>query len=149
MRTLYTIGYEGADISAFLSTLAEAGVGTVADIRDVPVSRKKGFSKNKLAEALGEVGISYVHLKQLGDPKEGREAMRRGDVATFRSVFNEHMSREEAQNALNELAEQAANSDTVLLCYERDPKHCHRNIVASVLRDRGHVGGVTHLGVRK
>lgn len=149
MKTLYTIGYEGADIAAFISTLAEAGVRTVADIRDVPVSRKKGFSKNKLAEALDEAGISYVHLKQLGDPKEGRDAMKRGDRKRFLTVFHEHIGRKEAQLALGELAERVATSETVLLCYERDPRHCHRTIVASMLQDRGQVEDVTHLGVRK
>ncbi|WP_379551726.1 DUF488 family protein [Qipengyuania sp. DGS5-3] len=149
MKTLYTIGYEGADISAFLTTLGEVGVKRVADIRDVPISRKKGFSKNKLAEALSEVGISYAHFKPLGDPKEGREAMRSGDRAKFLSVFNEHVGREDAQDAMVELAEQAANSETVLLCYERDPKDCHRTIVASMMKERGLIEQFTHLGVKK
>lgn len=149
MTTLYTIGYEGADLSAFLATLGEVGVKQVADIRDVPVSRKKGFSKNKLAEALCEVGISYAHYKPLGDPKEGREAMRLGDRAKFLSVFNEHVGQEDAQEALIKIASQAAKADTVLLCYERDPKDCHRTIVASMMKDRGLIGQFRHLGVKK
>lgn len=149
MTTLFTIGYEGADLPAFLSTLEEAGVRNVADIRDVPVSRKKGFSKNKLAAALDEIGISYLHLKQLGDPKEGREAMRRGDREAFLAVFHEHIDCDGARLALSQLAEEVAKSETVLLCYERDPKHCHRTIVAAMLHDKGQVGKITHLGVRK
>jgi hypothetical protein len=47
-KTLYTIGYEGADVDRFLATLADAGVATVADVRAVALSRKKGFSKNQL-----------------------------------------------------------------------------------------------------
>lgn len=148
MTRVSTIGYEGADISAFLSTLSEAGVRTVADIRDVPVSRKKGFSKNKLAAALEEVGIGYVHLKQLGDPKEGREAMRRGDREHFLRVFHAHIDRSEAQDALDQLAFEVSSSETVLLCYERDPKDCHRTIVASMLKERGEIVEVRHLGVR-
>jgi uncharacterized protein (DUF488 family) len=37
----------------------------VIDVRDVPLSRKKGFSKNQLSENLRTHGIQYVHLKGL------------------------------------------------------------------------------------
>ena len=149
MTVLYTIGYEGADISAFLSTLQEVGVRHVADIRDVPLSRKMGFSKNKLAEALLESGITYSHFKALGDPKEGREAMRKGDKNRFREVFNAHIEKPESLSALSQLADQAAESETVLLCYERDPHDCHRTIVATILQEEGKIDRITHLGVRK
>ncbi len=149
MTTLYTIGYEGADLHSFLATLEEVGVKHVADIRDVPVSRRKGFSKNKLAEALKEIGITYQHFKPLGDPKEGREAMRRGDRAKFLAVFNEHVSKECAEEALMNLAGSAADVETVLLCYERDPKDCHRTIVATMLQERGLIRQYRHLGVKK
>lgn len=149
MRTLYTIGYEGADLQSFLATLEDVGVKHVADIRDVPVSRRKGFSKNKLAEALKAVGISYQHFKSLGDPKEGRDAMRRGDRARFLTVFKEHVSKPSAEEALVQLADNAADADTVLLCYERDPKDCHRTIVATMLQERGLIRQYRHLGVKK
>lgn len=149
MTVLFTIGYEGAEISAFLSTLVEAGVRHVADIRDVPVSRKKGFSKNKLAEALSGRGITYSHFKALGDPKEGRDAMRSGDKTRFLAVFNAHIEKPESVRALAELADEATESETVLLCYERDPRDCHRTIVASILQQEGRIEKITHLGVRK
>lgn len=149
MTTLYTIGYEGAELSDFLATLEEVGVKHVADIRDVPVSRKKGFSKTKLAEALSEAGISYAHFKPLGDPKEGREAMRIGDRNRFLSIFNSHIENEDAKSAMEQIAELAADVDTVLLCYERDPKDCHRTIVASMLLREGLIAQFKHLGVRK
>lgn len=149
MTILYTIGYEGADLPSFLATLEQVGVKHVADIRDVPVSRRKGFSKNKLAEALKEVGITYRHFKSLGDPKEGREAMRRGDRARFLAVFNEHVRKDCAEEALIHLAGNAAEVDTVLLCYERDPKDCHRTIVATMLQERGLIMQYRHLGVKK
>jgi hypothetical protein len=44
------------------------------DVRDVPLSRKPGFSKSALQANLEAHGIAYVHLKGLGDPKPGREA---------------------------------------------------------------------------
>ncbi|WP_336987204.1 DUF488 domain-containing protein [Altererythrobacter aquiaggeris] len=57
MTTIFTIGYEGADIDAFLATLGEAGIDHVVDVRDFPGSRKKGFSKKSLCESLNGVGV--------------------------------------------------------------------------------------------
>src|SRR3546814_2896152 len=73
---LYTIGYEGSDIAHFLLTLQQCGIKRVIDVREVPLSRKRGFSKTALAAKLVESGIDYSHFKALGDPKPGRDAMR-------------------------------------------------------------------------
>lgn len=54
MRQLFTIGYEGAEIASFLATLARYGVAQVIDVRDVPISRKRGFSKNSLSKVLND-----------------------------------------------------------------------------------------------
>lgn len=145
-RTVFTIGYEGADLDTFLGTLALAGVEHLVDVRDVPISRKRGFSKTKLAEALAVAGIDYTHLKPLGDPKAGREAMKRGDYAAFLTIYNCHVSSGEAQRALDTAAEIARNAATVLLCYERNPKQCHRTIVAEQLLGRD-TFELRHLGV--
>ena len=80
----YTIGYEGADLFDFLATLKHAEVSLLVDIRELPASRRKGFSKNALQENLESVGIQYIHLRDLGDPKEGRLAARTGNFKDFR-----------------------------------------------------------------
>ncbi|MBL0923641.1 MAG: DUF488 domain-containing protein [Sphingomonadaceae bacterium] len=125
-----TIGYEGSDIDHFLATLEVAGIDHLIDVRAVPVSRKKGFSKNRLAEALREVGIQYTHLQALGDPKEGREAMKRGDYSSFLEIFTRHLQRAEVIDAIEKAIELALQDNVALMCYERDPKECHRTIVA-------------------
>jgi uncharacterized protein (DUF488 family) len=125
-----TIGYEGADIDHFLATLEVAGIDHLIDVRAVPVSRKKGFSKNRLSEALRDVGIRYTHLQALGDPKEGRDAMKRGDYSGFLEIFTRHLQRSEAIIAIEQAAQLALQDNVALMCYERDPKECHRTIVA-------------------
>src|SRR5690606_1162660 len=97
---LTTIGYEKADLSDFIATLRAANVDILIDIRDRAQSRRPGFSKSALAEALDEVDIDYVHFRQLGDPKEGREAARRGDLARFRQVYEEVLRSPAAQDAM-------------------------------------------------
>lgn len=144
---LFTIGYEGAALADFLHTLRHAGVSQVIDIRELPQSRRAGFSKNVLAAHLHEAGIEYLHVKQLGDPKNGRDAAKAGRMDEFRLIFAAHMEKPESQAAVQKVASLAQDKASVLLCYERDPKFCHRSIVAN------HViavadGKVRHLGVQ-
>lgn len=84
---IFTIGYEGASVPAFIAALRDAGVALVLDIRAAPVSRKKGFSKTPLAQHLSEAGIGYRHMRGLGTPKQGREAARSGDHDSFERLF--------------------------------------------------------------
>jgi uncharacterized protein (DUF488 family) len=71
--TVFTIGYEGLDIASFLSLLAQHGIGTVVDIRQLPLSRKRGFSKKALAGRLNGAGFEYIHMASLGCPKPVRD----------------------------------------------------------------------------
>jgi uncharacterized protein (DUF488 family) len=144
-NTIFTIGYEGADLDDFLATLRTLEIKHVVDIREIAASRRFGFSKNLLRCRLEDCGIAYSHLKALGDPKEGRDAMRRGDRLTFERVFTDRMNTIEAKVALDQLRVLVASEVIVLLCYERDPKGCHRSIVAAAIRnDDQHV---RHVGV--
>lgn len=148
MAKLTTIGYEGANPEDFLATLLAAGVETVLDIRDVPISRRKGFSKGVLSQSLQTVGIKYVHLKGLGDPKEGREAARQGNYVEFVRIFEAHMKTATARSDLERAAAIASSSPVCLLCYERDPIQCHRKLVATELSAIVGVD-ILHIGVRK
>lgn len=142
-----TIGYERADLDDFVATLQLSGIETLVDIRDRAQSRRRGFSKTALSEALGDVGIAYLHLRELGDPKEGREAARRGDYREFRNVFSQVMASDEAKCAMQKLEEMCQNTSICLMCYERDEKTCHRKIVSDKLEKQ--VGQKTkHLGVK-
>lgn len=147
MKTLATIGYEGATVGDFIHTLKLTGITQVIDIRELPQSRRPGFSKNLLANALLEANIQYTHFKALGDPKHGREAARAGRIEEFRQIFSAHMDRPDALLALNVVADLARNSSSVLLCYERDPRNCHRSMVADRL-DVLYTFQISHLGVK-
>lgn len=130
MHPLYTIGYEGASIETFVLTLLNAGVDTLVDVRDLPVSRKKGFSKGILRETLEVNGIGYVHLRGLGDPKPGREAARAGKMRLFKSIFGRHMQSTAARLDLVIANALAREKVVCLMCFERAHCDCHRAIVA-------------------
>ncbi len=137
MTTLYTIGYEGTGIDRFVARLHEAGVKVLADVRALPLSRKKGFSKNVLRSRLEKEGIAYLHFKALGTPKPGREAARAGRYEEFSDLYHSHLKSVEAQVELESLGLRASEAPTCLLCFERDPALCHRSIIAARLRRRG------------
>ena len=145
---LSTIGYERAELDDFVATLDAAQVDVLVDIRDRAQSRRPGFSKSALADALNSAGIEYIHLRELGDPKEGREAARRGDFPAFRRIFSKVMATSEAQEALETIEQLAGEKSVCLMCFERDQKTCHRKIVADHLENI--LGCKTlHMGVQK
>lgn len=145
--TLSTIGYEGATIDDFIATLLAADISRLVDVRELPISRRKGFAKTALSTALNAAGIEYVHLKGLGDPKPGREAARRKDYTAFHRIFSTHMRTQPAKDDLKIVAEIVEGGGVCLMCFERDPHTCHRTLVATALCDNVQVA-VRHLGVR-
>jgi len=131
--TIYTIGYEATTMADFLAALTRAGVRRIIDVRALPLSRRPGFSKSSLAASLNEAGIDYVHLKALGTPKRGRDAAKKGDVATLTAVYDEQLELPEAQAAAARMLELASEMPSALLCYERDPCHCHRTLLLAAV----------------
>ena len=134
MRSVATIGYEGATVTSFLDALRAARVELLVDVRAVASSRRPGFAKTKLAANVGEVGIDYLHLRALGTPADGRAAARAGRHEEMRAIFREHLATEGAQAELAVLADIVRSGRRVcLLCFEADPAHCHRSLVAAAL----------------
>ncbi len=133
---LHTIGYEKAALGAFIAALRAAGVTTLIDVREMPYSRRKEFSRSPLAAALIDAGIAYVHLHGLGNPKPGRDAARAGRRDEYIRIFTAHLEGREAQADLARAAEIAAPGGACLMCYERDARNCHRAMVAEALRRR-------------
>ncbi|MBE7210295.1 MAG: DUF488 domain-containing protein [Gluconacetobacter diazotrophicus] len=131
---LFTIGYEEARFDEVRTALRAAGVQLVIDVRAIASSRRAGFSKRLLAEELAEAGIGYEHLRDLGTPKPGRDAARRGDISGMERVFRAHMAEPAALFALGTASERARTGRACLLCFERDHRFCHRRLVADMIR---------------
>ena len=130
MKPLATIGYEAATQDAVIDRLKAAGVELLVDVRAVAASRRAGFSKTVLAASLAEARIGYVHLRQLGTPKPGREAARKGRIAEMTAIFEDHLTEPAAQLELAAAKELAAERKIALLCFEADHRGCHRKILA-------------------
>ncbi|HVC49529.1 MAG TPA: DUF488 domain-containing protein, partial [Burkholderiales bacterium] len=146
MRAIRTIGYEDSSINEFIETLVSTNITFVLDIREIPVSRRKGFSKKILSQRLINEGIGYRHVKALGSPKEIRDRLRKsGDFERFFNEYDRYLLTQ--QDCLKSIADELTGS-VALLCYERDPKYCHRK---SVARELSKITGKKplHLGVKK
>lgn len=131
LKGLFTIGYEGADLADFIAALTQAGVTTLLDVRELPLSRKKGFSKRALGEAMLAAGIAYRHERDLGSPKTIRQRLHSdGDYEQFFESFSTYLRQQ--RPLLKKLAG-SLDGKVALMCFERDPATCHRSVVARQL----------------
>lgn len=141
--TLFTLGYEGLTIEAFIARLQTAQVKTVVDVRELPLSRKKGFSKTAFCAALAACGIAYLHVPALGCPKPIRNQYKAdGNWQTYTREFLKYIQTQDA--SLRQLVKTAQAVPACLVCFEADYSTCHRTYVAHAARQ---LGGptVTHL----
>jgi uncharacterized protein (DUF488 family) len=145
-RKLFTLGYEGLDADQFIGILLDAGVKTVVDVRELPLSRKKGFSKSAFSAALIEKGIAYLHAPALGCPKEIRMQYHAdSDWSGYSKAFLAYLAGQTA--TVVELAELSASTNACLVCFEADFTRCHRTYVARAARKMG-APDVVHLTAR-
>jgi uncharacterized protein (DUF488 family) len=142
--SLYTAGYEGRAIDEFLDALVQAGVGRLVDVRELPLSRRRGFSKTALRDALAEVGIDYVHVKPLGNPKPNRERYWSGDVVGGADTYRRHLHNG-SYSALVDLSDSLDRETCCLLCFERDHAICHRDVIVDSLLELRPDLNITHL----
>lgn len=114
------------------------------DVRELPLSRKRGFSKTALAAALGDVEIEYEHVRALGNPKPYRELYKTGRLDEGVERYRAHLHNG-SYPALIELSETIDETPTCLLCFETAHDECHRAVIVDALEQR--LGGldVVHL----
>src|ERR1700752_2136195 len=144
MGDLCTVGYERRTVDELITTLTGAGVEVLVDVRLTPSSRKPGLSKKRLAMLLRAAGIDYLHLPQLGNPRDNRDAIRRGDeaaAARYRAV----LGTPEGQAALGQLLRLATHRRVAVMCFEREAADCHRSMVADALVEAGAPLRIVHL----
>lgn len=134
--TLFTFGYEGLSIEAFIERLLHMGIKTVVDVRELPLSRKKGFSKSSFSAALSEQGIAYLHVPALGCPKPVRNQYKAdGNWRTYTRSFLAYVATQEAP--IQELVKISRATTACLVCFEADFSMCHRTFVARAAHQHG------------
>lgn len=124
---------KGAAHADVIGRLKAAAVKTLIDVRAVAASRRAGFSKTVLGNSLEAEGIAYVHVRDLGTPKPGRDAARKGRIDEMRAIFMEHLQELAARLQFERLKEIASHTATALLCFEAEACGCHRAVLAERL----------------
>ena len=132
----FTIGYEGRTAESMCDTLSARGIKLLVDVREVPTSRKPGFSKNSLINTMESHGMQYVHVRNLGSPKQTREELKRtGNLRSFFDSYGRHLAL--MKEDVESLARMAGEMPTAIMCLERDASECHRSIIGSRMRELG------------
>lgn len=132
---IYSVGYEGMTLDALVDRLAGARVSVLVDVRLNPTSRKPGFSRRRLSEALGAAGIEYIHEKELGNPPDNRDSFRLGDGEAGRSRMRSILDNG-AGDALDRVIELASSQWIAVLCVEREAQRCHRDVITDMAVER-------------
>jgi len=142
LKKAWTIGYEGRTIDQFMHELRQSGIEQVVDVRERPISRKKGFSKGALGQELSNQTILYHHIPELGTPATLRKKMKSGGSLEKLLVgYTRHLDRDgQAYELLRRLIESKASA---IMCFERDYTACHRQVLSKRLEEERF--RITHL----
>ncbi|MET8004508.1 DUF488 domain-containing protein [Nonomuraea glycinis] len=132
------VGYEGCDLDGFIQRLHHGGVTLLIDVRLNPISRKRGFSKTALSTALANAGISYEHMRILGNPKWNRSGFggSPAELGTARGIYAQSLDDDDARACLERIASTARQQRVAVMCFEADEFRCHRDLVLEAVRER-------------
>ncbi len=132
---IYTVGHSTRTVEEFKKLLQRYRVELLLDVRTVPKSRHvPHFNSEILMRSLGDQGIEYRHLKQLGGlRKPAKDSRNTGwRNLSFRG-FADYMQTVEFQKALAQVMELVVTKSVALMCAEAVPWRCHRSLIADAL----------------
>lgn len=134
-RALYTIGYEKISLDEFIQILLLHDIQSVIDVRETTISRRREFSKKPLEEGLNRAKIGYLSIPEVGIPSVVRNEILKDGIHQDLLIWYK-------ENVLPKSKEytKLANSflqkgNTALMCYEKDPKECHRSLFAQSCKE--------------
>lgn len=131
---LLTIGYEGREIDEFVVRLKQFNISRLIDVREIPLSRKSGFSKSALKERLEDENIQYIHVKALGSPSSIRNKLKSNwDYEYFFKEYSEYLSGN--IDTIKELYQYISDGINCIMCFERFPEKCHRSVIADKIQE--------------
>lgn len=148
LTEIVTIGAYGWDEERFFLALQAAAVDTFCDVRQRRGVRGREYAfanSERLQARLTELGIHYVHRRDLAPSPELRARQHAADAATGtarrqRATLSPEFSQAYCEQRLGDLDSAAfaarlgpAAKVVALFCVEREPAACHRSLLASRL----------------
>lgn len=130
-RAIVSIGYEGRTIGELISELRRRGVTRLIDVRQLPLSRKRGFSKSSLSAHLDQADIEYRHVRSAGNPYR----FLKSQTARSLKLYDSYLTRN--PDVLNDVRAEFVRESVAVLCYERVHAECHRSRLIHALNGAG------------
>jgi uncharacterized protein (DUF488 family) len=133
---LFTIGYEGVSLEAYLNKLIQNNVKILVDVRKNPLSMKFGFSKTLLKRYCDNLGIGYMHIPEVGiDSSKRQELNNQNDYDTLFQDYKDTVltSTDDQQKQIVSLLKE--HKRIALTCFEADKCQCHRLHLANNIKD--------------
>ena len=126
-KTLFSIGYEGSSIDAYLNRLIQNNVKLLCDVRKNASSMKYGFSKAQLSKYCKSLHINYIHIADLGIESKLRQNLNTQE--DYHRLFEDYKSGlKKKDKALEHIKQLLAEHKRVALtCFEKDHQRCHRS----------------------
>jgi hypothetical protein len=135
-RAVYTVGYQGRSIDAFLNQLLRRGISLLVDVRRNAYSQQRAFCKGALRTLCEKVGISYCHVPALGVPADRRQHL--DSRAAYEALFKyyDESVLPQQTSEIHRVGEMLKRSPGALLCFEANACECHRGRLSRVLAER-------------
>lgn len=136
---VYTVGHSVRSGDEFRSLLRAHAIDVLVDVRTIPGSRRHPqFGQDRLASALAEDEIDYVHLRALGGLRKPRpESTNLGWRNLSFRAYADHMTTEDFELGLEQLIALGSQHRVAIMCAEAVPWRCHRQLTADALVARG------------
>ena len=137
--TLYTIGYEGISLEAYLNKLIQNDIRVLVDVRNNPLSQKFGFSKSQLIRYCEGLKIEYTHFAEVGIQSEYRQELK--EQSDYDNLFNSYKKNTlpntiETQEKILTLLKEKER--IALTCFEANICQCHRKHLAEAITQLPH-----------
>lgn len=144
---LFTIGYEGITLEAYLNKLIKNNIKVLCDVRKNALSMKYGFSKSQLKNACNGVGIEYIHIPEVGiDSEQRQELKNQSDYDALFEEYKIHNLKKSIDSQTEILSLLKKNRRIALTCFEADICQCHRKHLSEAITNlKGFKYNLEHL----
>jgi uncharacterized protein (DUF488 family) len=126
---LFTLGYEARTLPQLIRLLEAEGITRLVDVRERPISRRKGFSSTALFEACRKAQIVYEWQRELGNPEEIRALWKNGSLDEGKRKYAKLIANGRSR-AVERLVQLTAVDAVAIMCLEEDHELCHRSLIA-------------------
>lgn len=140
---LCTIGYQGIRIQDFVASLAENNVYLLVDVREKPWSNRRDYIKTILKSHLQSAGIDYLHMQPAGNPSSIRKSS--VSLQECLELYEDYL--DQNRQCISDIIElmKKDRRNICLLCYENNPKECHRSVIVKKVKEENNTVTIKHL----